>query len=41
MSFKGFSSGGHFAQRSESILATLIEGYLSFNRAFGLTGDAV
>ena len=46
--FSIFSSGGHFVQRSRTILAILIKGHprnipvqLFLNRTFGLGGDVV
>ena len=41
--FSIFSSGGHFVHRSETVLATLVEGLLSnismkFNRPRGIGG---
>ena len=51
MSFKGFSifsSGGHFVQWTETILAILVEGHprnfsvkLSLNQAIVLEGDVI
>ena len=46
--FSNFSSGGHFAQRSRTILAILVEGHprnisveLLCNLIIGLEGDVI